>query len=292
MAYGTPARPEDIEPYYTDIRRGSPPPTDLLAELTERYQAVGGTTPLLEITARQAEALGEALGSDFRVFVGMKHWKPWIRDAVADMKAAGIRRAVGIVLAPHFSRGSIAEYAQRIEAAKQALEYDLDITVVPSWHLNDQYLDAVASHIRDALNAHGWAAEEIHVVFTAHSLPIRVVSDGDPYQIQLNETTQEVARRLSLPTSAWSFSFQSAGRTADPWLGPDLTETVNELAAQGEKRILVAPIGFVSDHLEILFDIDIEAREAAAKRDVQLERMESLNDDPGLIAGLADIARG
>jgi len=310
MAYGTPRNLDEVEPYYTDIRRGRKPSPEQLEELLERYRRVGGGTPLLEISQKQAAALGRALGDSYRVLLGMKHWHPYIREAVTEMKEAGIRRAVGVVLAPHYSRGSIGEYVERVESAKEALDYNLQIEVVPSWHLNSHYLSAIEAHIREALSAFRSTPEEArtgnqepearnqkpetsrppYLIFTAHSLPQRVVTQGDPYQKQLLETCRAVAARLSLSTNRWTFSFQSAGRTPDPWLGPDLVETVERVAAEGLRDILVAPVGFISDHLEILYDIDVEARNAAAGHKARLERMRSLNDDPELIAALGEVA--
>ena len=291
MAYGTPRNLEEVEPYYTDIRRGRKPSPALLEELIERYRMVGGKTPLLEISQAQSSAVQEELGDGYRVFLGMKHWHPYIREAVGEMQAAGIQRAVGIVLAPHYSCGSIGEYIERVERAKQDLGYDLQIAVVPSWHLNEHYLSAVESHIRRALTMFDNPAA-VTIIFTAHSLPVRVVSDGDPYQKQLIETGEALAGRLGLSADRWQFSFQSAGRTSDPWLGPDIVDTVNHLADEGVVNILVAPIGFIADHLEIFFDIDQEAKQAAAEKGVRLERMQSLNDDPNLISALAATARG
>ncbi|SRR5579884_2580917 len=289
MAYGTPGSLDEVEPYYTDIRRGRPPPPELLSELIERYRLVGGRTPLLEISRRQADALQRRLGPDFRVFLGMKHWHPYIRDAVADMRAARVSRAVAIVLAPHYSLGSVGEYADRVERAKEELSYRLDVEVVRSWHLSPHYLDAVQRHIVDAL-ARLERPDLTTIVFTAHSLPVRVAATGDPYEPQLLETSQALAARLGWPEERWRFSYQSAGRTADPWLGPDILETVEELARQGVSEILLAPIGFIADHLEIFYDIDHEATAAAAARGMRLSRIESLNDDPDLIEALAKLA--
>jgi len=288
MAYGTPGSIEEIEPYYTDIRRGRPPSPELLAELVERYRLVGGKTPLLEISQSQAFGLQETLGEAYRVFLGMKHWHPYIRQAVAEMRLAGIEKAVGVVLAPHFSRGSIGEYRQLVENARQQLDYDLDITVVPSWHLNRYYLKAVEEHARRALEQFE-DPSTVTVIFTAHSLPVRVVADGDPYEAQLLETSRALAERLGLADDDWTFSFQSAGRTPDPWLGPDLVETVERLSSSGVTNILVVPVGFIADHLEIFYDIDHEAKDAARERGVRLERTESLNHDPELIAALKDV---
>jgi ferrochelatase len=290
MAYGTPGNADEIEPYYTDIRRGRKPTPELLAQLTERYQLVGGRTPLLEISRTQAARVQAELGDAYHVFLGMKHWHPYIRQAVEQMRTAGIERGVGIVLAPHFSRGSIGEYEERVERAKEELEYTLEIDVVPSWHLNEHYLAAVEAHARDAI-ARFEDPGSVSVVFTAHSLPVRVASDGDPYQVQLLETSSALAGWLDIPSDRWAFSFQSAGRTADPWLGPNILETVDRLATNGVREILVVPVGFISDHLEIFYDIDVEAKKAAAARGVRLERIESLNDDPRLIAALSMEAR-
>jgi ferrochelatase len=290
MAYGTPRNLDEVEPYYTDIRRGRKPSPELLAELTERYRAVGGKTPLLEISRAQAASVQQALGDEYRVFLGMKHWHPHIREAVAEMREAGIEEAVGIVLAPHYSRGSIGEYVARVEAAKAELAYDIRIDVVLSWHLNARYLDAVEAHTREALSSFP-ESEDVTLVFTAHSLPVRVVSEGDPYQEQLLETSRALAIRLEIPESRWRFSFQSAGRTPDPWLGPDIVETVEGIADGGARNILVVPIGFIADHLEIFYDIDHEAKRAAAARGVRLERIVSLNADPLLIAAIENVVQ-
>jgi len=290
MAYGTPRAIDEIEPYYTDIRRGRKPSREQLQELIERYELVGGHTPLLEISQAQAVTTQDALGPEYRVFLGMKHWHPYIYHAVEEMQTAGIVRAVGIVLAPHFSRGSVGEYIERVERAKADLGYDLQIDVVPFWHLNEHYLNAVENHVRDALSAFS-NPDRVVLVFTAHSLPVRVVSDGDPYEEQLLETSRALADRFDVSDDRWTFSFQSAGRTADPWLGPDIVETVERLADKGVKDILIVPIGFISDHLEIFYDIDYEAKRAATAKGIRLERIRSLNDDPELVAALADVAR-
>lgn len=281
---------EEIEAYYTDIRRGRKPPPELLAEVIERYEAVGGKTPLLKVSRAQAASLQKALGPHFQVFLGMKHWHPYIRNTVTEMRDAGITRAVGVVLAPHFSRGSVGEYAERVANAKEQLLYDLDITIVESWHLNPHYLDAVEMHVRKALEAFD-NRQSITLIFTAHSLPERAVAEGDPYQHQLMATSRALADRLGLDDDRWRFSFQSAGRTQEPWLGPDLVTTINHLADQGMQNLLVVPIGFISDHLEIFYDIDREAKDVAQSRDVSLERIQSLNDDPNLISALEDVVR-
>ncbi|HZT95735.1 MAG TPA: ferrochelatase [Chloroflexota bacterium] len=290
MAYGTPAGLDEVEPYYTDIRRGRPPPPELVEELTERYRLVGGRTPLLEISRLQAAGVQRELGSDYRVFLGMKHWHPYIRQAVDEMREAGVERAVGIVLAPHYSRGSIGEYRQRVDQAQTELEYKVPIQIVESWHLNPHYLRAVSNNIRETLSRFD-DPESVTVVFTAHSLPVRVAAGYDPYQGQLLETSRALAASLEIPDQRWTFSFQSAGRTADPWLGPDILETIERLGAEGVRNVLVAPVGFIADHLEIFYDIDHEASELAARLGLNLKRMPSLNAHPELIAALASLAR-
>jgi protoporphyrin/coproporphyrin ferrochelatase len=274
MAYGSPSRLEDIRPYLEDIREGRPVSDTAVEALMERYRCIGGS-PLDEMTERQRTALEGELG--LPVFVGMKHWRPRIAEAVEQALAAGADTIVGVVLAPHYSRLSIDGYRERLEAA---LEGRARLVFVESWHTNEPYLEALADRVR------GFGA---HVVFTAHSLPARILDDGDPYREQLLETSRLVAERAGL--EAWSFAFQSASPTGEPWLGPDILEELDALAGRGVDRVLVCPIGFVSDHLEILWDLDVEARERAAELGLELERVESLNDDPAFIRGLAELLR-
>jgi ferrochelatase len=290
MAYGTPDAPEDIEPYYTHIRGGRPPTPELLADLRERYRLVGGRTPLSDISEATRRALEERLNRDgsFRVYLGMKHWRPWIKDAVARMAGDGIDHAVGLVLAPHYSTMSIAQYYNYVDQAQEAAGSHIQFERIDSWHLHPPYLEAVARRVRARLTVFP-AGEPVSVVFTAHSLPERIVQAGDPYPDQLRETSEALARMLRL--AGWTFSYQSAGRTPDPWLGPDIVETVEALSGRGVKNVLVAPIGFVSDHLEIFYDIDYEARSAARSCGVRLERTESLNASPDFIEALASLVK-
>ncbi|HEX6513234.1 MAG TPA: ferrochelatase [Chloroflexota bacterium] len=276
MAYGSPRDVSEVEAFYTHIRGGRPPSPELLANLRGRYEAVGGHTPLLEVTEEQAQALEQALGPGWRVFVGMKHWHPYIRETVAAMEAAGIREAVALALAPHYSALSVGVYMQAIEETGTGIAFH----GVQSWHLQPAYLEAVAEHVAQA--SAGFEPET--VVFTAHSLPRRILDSGDPYLDQLQETSRALAERLSL--ARWQFSFQSAGATGETWLGPDILETVDTLTAEGVRRALVAPIGFISDHLEILYDLDVQARRRAADRGLELRRIRSLNADPKLIEAL------
>ena len=287
MAYGTPDTLENVEPYYTHIRGGRTPRRELVQELRERYELVGGTTPLLEITEATRAALETRLNQEstrYRVILGMKHWHPFIEEGVRQMAEEGIGRAVGLVLAPHFSEMSIAGYYRYVDAAQEKLGTDMAISRIESWHLHPPYLMAVAARIRAAL-AEFPAGSQPTVIFTAHSLPERILQSGDPYPRQLGETSEALAVMLGL--ERWTFSYQSAGRTPEPWLGPDLVDTVHRLADEGITAILVASVGFVSDHLEILYDIDQEAQEAARERGITLKRTAMLNASPDFVEGLA-----
>jgi protoporphyrin/coproporphyrin ferrochelatase len=275
MAYGSPATAEDVPAYLTDIREGRAVSQEAIDELTERYRRIGGRSPLDEIT----EAQRAALESELRVpvFVGMKHWRPRIAEAVEAALAEGADMLIGLVLAPHYSRLSIAGYAERLE---QALQGRGELVFIESWHDHGPFLDVLAERVRGF---------DGHVVFTAHSLPERILQDGDPYRDQLLETSSLVAERAGL--AEWSFAFQSASATGEPWLGPDILEELDSLAANGVQRVLVCPVGFVSDHLEILWDLDIEAREKASGLGLELERIESLNNDPAFVCALAALVR-
>jgi len=275
MAYGSPATAEDVAAYLADIREGKPVSQQAIDELSERYRRIGGRSPLDEITEAQRAGLERELG--LPVYVGMKHWQPRIAEAVEAALSGGAETLVGLVLAPHYSRVSIAGYRERLE---NALQGRAELVFVESWHDHEPFLDVLASRVRGF---------DGHVVFTAHSLPERILRDGDPYRDQLLETSRLVAERAGL--ADWSFAFQSASATGEPWLGPDILEELQTLAANGERRVLVCPVGFVSDHLEILWDLDIEAREKAAEVGLELERIESLNDDPEFVRALAGIVK-
>ncbi|MGH2996354.1 MAG: ferrochelatase [Gaiellaceae bacterium] len=275
MAYGSPERPEDVPAYFEDVRGGRPVRPAAVAELRERYRRIGGRSPLNEITERQRAALANVL--DLPVYVGMKHWRPRIADAVERAVAGGAERIVGLVLAPHYSRISIGGYRERLEAA---LPKGLELVFVESWHDHEPYLELLGGRVRGT---------RAHVVFTAHSLPTRILAEGDPYRDQLLETSRLVADKANV--ERWSFAFQSESRTGEPWLGPDVLAELERLHADGVRDVLVAPVGFVSDHLEILWDLDVEAREKAAELGLGLDRIESLNDDPRFIEALADLVR-
>ena len=275
MAYGSPTTPEDVRPYLEDVRGGRPVSDEAVAELTERYRRIGGRSPLDEVTEAQRTELERELGMP--VFVGMKHWRPRIAEAVDAALAVGATRILGLVLAPHYSRLSIGGYRERLE---EAVAGRADLVLVESWHDDPAFLDVLAERVRDT---------DAWVIFTAHSLPQRIVAEGDPYREQLLETARMVAARARL--KHWSFAFQSASTTGEPWLGPDVLEELERLRDQGVKSVLAVPIGFVSDHLEILWDLDIEARERAAELRLEWARTPSLNDEPAFIDVLAELVR-
>jgi protoporphyrin/coproporphyrin ferrochelatase len=275
MAYGSPPTEEDVPAYLADIREGNPVSEHAVEELKERYRRIGGRSPLDDITERQRAALERELG--LPVYVGMKHWLPRISDAVEAALAGGADTIVGLVLAPHYSRLSIAGYRQRLE---DGLQGRAELVFIDSWYDHEPFIDVLADRVRGF---------DGHVVFTAHSLPERILRDGDPYRDQLLATSRLAAGRAGL--ADWSFAFQSASATGEPWLGPDILEELERLATNGVRRVLVCPVGFVSDHLEILWDLDVEAREKAAKLGLDLARIESLNDDERFISALAGVAR-
>jgi protoporphyrin/coproporphyrin ferrochelatase len=275
MAYGSPSTAEDVRPYLEDVRGGRPVSDEAVAELAERYRRIGGRSPLDEVTEAQRAALERELG--LPVLVGMKHWRPRIAEAVEAALARGAERVIGVVLAPHYSRLSVGEYRERLETA---LSDRAELVLVESWHDEPAFVDVLAERVRDT---------DAWVVFTAHSLPERILADGDPYREQLLETSRLVAERAGL--ERWSFAFQSASPTGEPWLGPDVLDELERLSAEGVEKVLVAPVGFVSDHLEILWDLDIEAREKADELGLELARIESLNDDPAFIRALAGVVR-
>jgi protoporphyrin/coproporphyrin ferrochelatase len=289
MAYGTPRDLDDIEAYYTDIRHGRPPSPEALEELTARYRAIGGRSPLFEITKAQARGIGQQLNG-VPVYIGLKHSTPSIPDAVKQMAGDGVERAVGLVLAPHYSSMSIGDYARRAAAAAEEIGWSGKLEVIESWHLASGYIDLLVDRVHSAQKQLSREAREWStVVFTAHSLPESVLQSGDPYAEQLAETASAVAGRGRI--DRWRIGWQSAGRTSDPWIGPDILEVVEDLASHGERGVVVCPCGFVADHLEVLYDIDIEAKALADKLGIELVRTASPNDDSLFISVLADVVR-
>ena len=288
MAYGTPSDRDDIERYYTDIRRGRPPSPEQLADLTRRYDAIGGTFPLREITERQVAALQRHLGDGYVVALGTKHSDPTIEAAVARLADAGVDRVVGLALAPHFSALSVGEYARRVAEAAEA--QGLKATTVESWHLLPEYLDFLARAVVDAqasLPEH--AQRDADVVFTAHSLPERAVPAGDPYPDQVRATAGSVATLADL--FRWTTAWQSAGRTGDTWLGPDLLDVIRVRAEEGAAGIVACACGFVADHLEVAYDLDVEAAALARELGLPFARARSVNDDDAVLAALARLVR-
>jgi protoporphyrin/coproporphyrin ferrochelatase len=278
MAYGSPERLADVPAYYADIRGGRPIRPELLDDLVERYRRldVENGSPLNAVTEETRAALEAELG--LPVFTGMKHWTPRIVEAAQAALAAGARTVVGLVLAPHYSRLSIAGYRAQLE---EALAGRAELEFVESWHDDEGLVDFLAARVRGT---------EAHVVFTAHSLPARILDEGDPYQRQLVETARLVADRAGLGED-WSFSYQSESATGEPWLGPDILDHLEDLHDSGVRDVLVCPIGFVSDHLEIRWDIDTEAQEKARELGMRLDRIEMPNADPAFVRVLAGLVR-
>jgi len=285
MAYGGPASLDEVEPYLLDVRGGRPVTPEFLAEITSRYARIGGRSPIRELTEAQAAAVGRRLGAGFPVYVGMRHWHPYIRGAVDRIAADGHRRVVGIVLAPHYSAMSVGVYQKRLlEAARGRLETAL----VRSWADHPKFLAAVAERVTQALQRFP-APQAVQVLFTAHSLPERILAMADPYPEELKASAAAVAKLAGL--SDWRVAYQSAGATPEPWLGPEAGALITELAARGHRAFLIVPFGFVCDHVEILYDVDVTYRALAARLGVQLERTASLNDDPLLVEALSGLAR-
>lgn len=277
MAYGSPERLADVPAYYADIRGGRPIAPEHLEDLVERYRRLGieESSPLNAITEQTRAALEAELG--LPVFTGMKHWTPRIAEAAEAALGSGADEIVGLVLAPHYSALSIAGYRDQLE---RALAGRAALRFVESWHDEPGFVELLAERVRGAAG---------HVVFTAHSLPARILEAGDPYRDQLLETARLVAEAAGL--EAWSFSFQSESPTGEPWLGPDILDHLATLRAQGVEQVLVCPVGFVSDHLEIRWDIDVEAREKAAELGMRLERIAMPNADPPFVRMLAGVVR-
>jgi ferrochelatase len=290
MSYGTPESLESVEAYYTHIRRGHPPTAEQLEDLTSRYRSiVGGVFPLRENTNRQVTALQRTLDEiagegAYVCYQGLKHAAPYIEDGVADMAADGITEAVGIVLTPQYSVMSVGGYMKRAE--DEASKLGIKFSAVREYHLHPELIDALSKRVQEGLSTLGETNEDTLVLFSAHSLPAKILEMNDPYSEQLLATSAAIAERAGV--SRWQFTWQSAGQTGQPWLGPDILETLQSLSAEGVKSVLVTPVGFVSDHLEVLYDIDIEARKLAEQLGMKLGRIRMLNDDQQYMAALAD----
>ena len=293
LAYGTPDTPDDVAAYFRHIRGGREPSAEAVARLRQRYELVGGRTPLLAITEETARALQQALDRHargaYRTYVAMKHWHPFIADVIPRIAADGIRRVIAIVLAPHYSRMSVGGYQKYLDDAVEGIRATttepIEVTFVESWHLHPAFTDMMVDRVRDGLGA--FAADtrsDVRVVFSAHSLPERIRTWNDPYEAQLRASCAAVAERLGL--ADWRFAWQSAGNTGEPWLGPDILEYLEALHDEGVRAVLSVPIGFVCDHLEVLFDIDREAVAKAAALGMTLRRTTMPNASPAMIAVL------
>ncbi|MNZ80993.1 Ferrochelatase [compost metagenome] len=296
MSYGTPENMDQVESYYTHIRRGHPPAEAQLKELKDRYEAiVGGVFPLRANTDNQVAALQQTLNElsnntelEFVCYQGLKHASPFIEDGIDNMAQDGIKEAIGIVLAPHYSVMSIGGYIKRAEA--RAAEAGVSMKFVRSYHTHPKLIEAFAKRVSSKLDLFkeaGAERDQVRVLFSAHSLPAKILEMGDPYRDQLLETSNKVAEKAGV--SNWQFTWQSAGRTADPWLGPDILDTLQDLSKEQVEDVLVAPVGFVSDHLEVLYDLDIEAKTVAKELDMRLERIDSLNSDPLYMETLSEL---
>jgi ferrochelatase len=304
MAYGTPRTPEEIEPYYTDIRRGRPPTPEALADLVARYAAIGGVSPLAQLTEAQRDALQAALDRSepgrFHVTLGLKHADPKVEVAARAAAESGAASVVGLVLAPHYSSYSIGQYLDRTQQGVDESGADIPVVGVESWATEPAFVEFLADDLGPRVaSMRERTGGNVRVLFTAHSLPQRIIDGGDPYPDELRATAEAVAARVGLAEGDdWQIAWQSAGRTPEPWIGPDILEVIDELGAarandpdDAVAGVIVSACGFVADHLEVLFDLDIEAADRAASHGLAFDRTACVNDDPTVMAALADRVR-
>jgi ferrochelatase len=285
LAYGGPDSLDDIPAYVRDIRGGRHTPQHLVDEISKRYRLIGGRSPLLEITQSVAQKMQMRL--DLPVYVGMRHWHPLIGDVVKEIAAKGVRHLVAICMAPHYSMLSIGKYKEKLNEAVTANKATIETKFVESWYDQPDYLRGISENVRQTLSR--WPVteqEQVKIVFTAHSLPEFILERGDPYDEQLRQTASLLAERLALPADRWTFSYQSAALTGVPWLGPQIEDLVVDLAQAGEKNLLITPIGFIADHVEVLYDIDIRVQQIAQEQGVHIERPPMLNDSAPLVDAL------
>ncbi len=285
LAHGAPERLEEIPEFLLNVRGGRKLPDAAVAEITRRYRLIGGS-PLLRLTNAQAEALAKVL--TYPVYVGMRNWTPFIADAVRRMSGDRITRMVALCLAPQNSRTSIGLYRRYLMEAVEKIAPVLHVEFVENWHARELLIAAFRQKIGLAIErAEAETRRSVPVIFTAHSVPAKTIAEGDPYEQQVRETAALVAKALDLED--YTLAFQSQGMTAEPWIWPTVESQIDRLAAAGHRDVLLAPIGFVSDHVEILYDIDIMFREYAKTKGIVLRRSESLNDSPLFIQALASI---
>ncbi|MBS3750924.1 MAG: ferrochelatase [Anaerolineales bacterium] len=287
MAYGSPNTMSDIPDYLVNVRSGRPPTQALIDEVTARYENIGGS-PLYPITQRIARKLGESI--DMPVHIGMLYWHPYLEDTVKQMVAEGIHRLIAICLAPHYSEISVGRYQARLKDTLSSTSQNVELHFIEHWHDQKEYLDGLASLVQEGLRRFpSEGRDQVQIIFTAHSLPLSRLKDPSTYESQLKETVRAVANLTSLPRERWMLAYQSA-RNQDPsWLGPHLETLLEETSTSDKQRILVAPIGFVTNNLEILYDIDVKLQEVAQNRGIQLKRMEMLNDSLPLVAALTSL---
>lgn len=289
MAYGGPDNIDEVEPYLLDVRGYRPTAPEIIHEVRERYREIGGRSPILEQTWEQAHALEAALnknGQQFKAFVGMKHWHPYIKDTLAEMQAQGIEKTVGLVMAPHYSKMSIEGYFKKIDEAESPVQ----VAPIKDWHLLPGYIDALVKRVCGALERFpADVRSRVPVIFSAHSLPERILEWNDPYPDQLRETVEAVMQHLG--DQPHVFAFQSAAISTEPWLGPDVSVLIERYAKEGQKNIISCPIGFVCEHVEVLYDIDIVYQKLARSLGVRLERIEMVHTSPQMMTGLAELIR-
>jgi ferrochelatase len=293
LAHGGPDTLDDIEPFLLNIRGGRPTPAELVEEVRERYKAIGGSSPLLEISHRQARALQEQLnteGDRYRVYLGMRNWRPFIRETMEAIQRDGVKRLFTFCLAPQNSVKSVGLYFRHVCDAEQQIGWEIPTQFLESWHAEPLLIEAFAEKLREALD--GFAengSDPPMVLFTAHSVPERVLAEGDPYDREVHETAAAVAARCGV--SKFRFAYQSQGATSEKWLGPTVESVLDELADSGSQRVLLAPIGFVADHVEVLYDIDLAFQRYASERGIKLQRTASLNDSPAFIRAMAALVK-
>jgi ferrochelatase len=292
MAMGGPDRLENVEPYLLDVRGGRPTPPELVEEIRERYRVTGGKSPVLGITREVARRLEQKLngpgGERFRAYVGLRHWHPYIKEAYAELLDDRPERLIGLCMAPQYSTMSIGAYIKKVEEARAELGGDFPVSYVQSWHRHPHLVKALAENIGIGLGK--FPAEvraKVPIVFTAHSLPERILEIKDPYPDEVRGTMEAVCQQLGPVTAR--FAFQSQGRSNEKWLGPDVESMLESLRQQGHRHVLIAPIGFLSDHVEILYDVDVEFKKLAESKGMQLERIPMLNATPPLIETLASV---
>jgi len=288
MHYGTPASLDEVLPYYTHIRHGRPPSEEALQDLVDRYKAIGGPSPLAHISERQAELIQRGLsrrGIETKLYVGAKHTHPFIEESVAQMAADGIEKAVAVVLAPQYSSFSVVAYKRYIDKGLAEHAPNMAIEVVERWGTLPELIAGLAARVTKQME--GWNRAETLVIFSAHSLPEKIMAAGDPYKEELLETSRLVAEKAGI--AHWTFGFQSASSTGEPWLGPDILDVIDDNASSF-KNVIACTVGFVSDHLEVLYDLGIEAREQCEELGLGFRRADTIGEDAAVMDGLAGIA--